>query len=488
YVLPMFEAGVKAGVPTVMVNSGEIGGIPGHANYHLLTEILKQEWKFQGFVVSDWEDIKRLHTRDRVAETPKQAVRMAVMAGVDMSMVPTDYSFFDLLVECIKDGSVPMSRIDDAVRRILRVKHQAGLFERPRPDAGMKARFSRPEFRQANLDAAREALTLLKNERGALPLAKGRKVLVTGPTANLLSVLNGGWTITWQGDREDLYPKDKPTILRAIESAAGKANVTYVPGTAFDKEIDIAAAARAAASADVVVACLGEKAYCETPGNLEDLTLDEAQLRLVEALAKTGKPVVTVLAQGRPRVIRRIVPLSAAILMAYLPGEEGGRAVADVLFGGVNPSGKLPFSYPRAPNGFTTYDYKPLENTPDNRAGWQFEFGHGLSYTSFTYSDLKISGAATVSVTVKNTGARAGKEVVQLYASDLYRGVSPPNRELKGFRKVDLKPGEARTVSFPLKPADLSFVGLNNKWTFEPGRFRATVANLSGEFVLPAAK
>lgn len=484
YVLPLFEAGVKAGVPSVMVNSGEISGIPGHANYRLLTEILKKEWGFQGLVVSDWEDIKRLHTRDRVAETPREAVRMAVMAGVDMSMVPTDYSFFDLLLECVKDGSVPMARIDDAVRRILRVKHRTRLFERPRPDAAMKARFASPEFRQANLDAAREAITLLKNDKGLLPLAKDRRVLVTGPTANMLSVLNGGWTITWQGDREDLYPKDKPTILRAVESAAGKQNVTYVPGASFDKEIDIAAAVRAAAASDVVIACLGEKAYCETPGNIDDLTLDEAQLRLVEALAKTGKPVVTVLAEGRPRVIRRIVPLSGAIVMAYLPGEEGGQAVADVLFGAVNPSGKLPFTYPNAPNGFTTYDYKPLENTSDNKSAPQFEFGHGLSYTTFAYSDLKIGGAVTISVTVKNTGTRAGKEVVQLYVSDLYRSVSPPNRELKGFRKVDLKPGQAQTLSFTLTRADLSFVGLNNKWTFEPGQFRAKIANLAGEFTL----
>jgi beta-glucosidase len=491
YVLPPYEAGVKAGAATVMVNSAEISGIPGHANYHLLTEILKQEWGFQGFVVSDWEDIKRLYTRDHVAESPKEAVRMAVMAGLDMSMVPTDYSFYDLLLQCAQDGSAPMARIDDAVRRILRVKFMTGLFDNPKPDPAMKAKFDQPAFAEANLEAAREAITLLKNSRGVLPLAKNRKILVTGPTADLLSVLNGGWTITWQGDREDLYPKDKPTILRAIQAAAGKHNVTYVPGTSFDREIDVTAAAVAAAKADVIVACLGEKAYCETPGNLEDLTLDEAQRHLIAELAKTGKPIVTVLAEGRPRVLRNIVPQSDAILLAYLPGEQGGRAIADVLFGGVNPSGKLPYTYPRSPNGFTTYDYKALENTGDNPALWEFEFGYGLSYTAFQYSGLKLSsatlaqgGSLTASVEVKNTGSRPGQEAVQLYVSDLYRSVSPPNKELKGFRKVALQPGESRTVSFTLTPADLAFVGLQNKWITEPGRFRVKVDKLTAEFTL----
>ncbi|HBY61533.1 MAG TPA: beta-glucosidase [Solibacterales bacterium] len=489
YVLPPFEAAVRAGVPTVMANSAEINGIPGHANHWLLTTVLKKEWGFQGFTVSDWEDIKRLHTRDKVAATPKEAVRMAVMAGVDMSMVPLDYSFYELLLECAKDGSVPMTRIDDAVRRILRVKFQAGLFERPKGDAKMRAQFERGEFHQANLEAAREAITLLKNAGGVLPLAKGKKILVTGPTADMRSVLNSGWTITWQGDQEHLYPKDKPTILGAIRQAAGAGNVTYAPGTSFDKEIDIPAAVRAAESVDVIVAALGEKAYCETPGNIENLMLDEPQLRLVAELAKLGKPLVVVLAQGRPRVIRPIVPMAQAIVMAYLPGEQGGRAVADVLFGEVNPSGKLPVTYPRGPNGHSTYDYKPLENTGDNPVSFEWPFGHGLSYTTFAYSDLKLSstklpqgGSITASVKVTNTGSREGKEVVALYVSDEYRSVSPPNRELKGFQKIALKPGEARTVEFRLTPRDLAFVGLNNKWITEAGTFRVMVGGLTESF------
>jgi beta-glucosidase len=491
YFLPTFEAGVKAGVPTVMVNSGEIDGIPGHANYHLLTEILKNEWGFRGFVVSDWQDVERLYTRDRVADSPKEAVRMAVMAGIDMSMVPNDFSFFDLLMQCVDEGSVPMPRIDDAVRRILRVKFMTGIFENPRPDAGMKAHFDQPAFAEANLAAARESITLLKNDNHVLPLARGRKILVTGPTANLHTVLNSGWSRSWQGEEEELLPKDKPTLLDGIVNAAGKENVTYVPGTSFDKEIDIAAAVSGAASADEIVACLGERAYCETPGNIDDLTLDAAQLRLVAELAKAGKPIVTVLAQGRPRVIRPIVSLSSAIVMAYLPGLEGGRAVADILFGEVNPSGKLSFTYPRYPNALTTYDYKVNETLEGNHIDPEFEFGYGLSYTTFAYSSLKLSSATlgrdgelTASVDVKNTGARSGKEVVQLYVSDLYRSLTPPNRELKGFRKVELKPGESQTVSFTLKPADLAFVGLNNRWITEPGKFRASIGKLAEEFTL----
>ena len=489
-ILPPYEAVVRAGAPTAMINSGEISGVPGHANSWLINQVLKKEWGFRGFVVSDWEDIKRLHTRDRVAATPKDAVRIAVMAGVDMSMVPYDYSFAELLLQCVKDGSVPVSRIDDAVRRILRVKMQVGLFDRPRPDPSLKAEFDKPEFHQANLEAAREALVLLKND-GVLPLAKGRRILVTGPNADLLNVLNGGWSLTWQGNKEELYPKNKPTILKALQAMNTGGAVQYVKGVEWDKEADIRAAVAAASSADAIVAVMGEPTYCETPGNIENLALPEPQIRLIDELAATGKPVITVLVGGRPRVLRTIPKNSKAILWAGLPGNEGGRAVAEVLLGDVNPSGKLPFSYPRNVNGFTTYDYKPLENTHDNPTGWEFPFGHGLSYTAFAYSDLQLSdktmprtGSITVSVKVKNTGARPGKEVVQLYVSDLYRQVSPPNRELKGFEKISLAPGEEKVVKFELAAKDLSFVGLENKWVLEPGEYKVQIANLTSGFVL----
>jgi beta-glucosidase len=491
YFLPQFEAAVKAGVPSVMVNSAEINGIPGHANYHLLTEVLKGEWNFKGFVVSDWEDIKRLHTRDRVASTPREAVRMAVMAGVDMSMVPLDFSFYDHLLALGKAGEVPMERIDDAVRRILRVKFQVGLFDAPYPDKTLAAEFASAGSTAFNREAAREVITLLKNDGKTLPLKKSARVLVTGPTADLLQVLNGGWTITWQGNREELYPKEKPTILKAIRAAVGEKNVDYVPGTTFDAPVDIRAAVAAAARADVVVACLGERPYCETPGNIDDLTLDEAQLRLVEELASAGKPVVLVLAEGRPRVIRRIVGKAQAILMAYLPGMEGGSAVADILFGDAVPCGKLSFSYPRFPNAIVPYDCKVTEVSDGNVYNPEFPFGFGLSYTTFAYSALELSAdqctattPLTVTVTVTNTGSVAGKEIVQLYVSDLYRSVTPPVRQLKGFAKVALSPGESKQVSFTLTAEDLSFIGKENVRVSEKGGFRLAVGSLTREFEL----
>jgi beta-glucosidase len=489
YFLPSFEAGVKAGAPTVMVNSSEINGIPGHANYHLLTEVLKQEWEFDGFIVSDWQDIERLYTRDHVAESPKEAVRIAVMAGIDMSMVPLDFSFYDLLLQLVEERSVPVSRIDDAVRRILRVKFLVGLFEKPYPDTSLQAGFASKEFTEFNQRVARDVITLLKNSRAILPLKKGTRVLVTGPTANLLSVLNSGWTITWQGDNEALYPKDKPTILGAIQSKLGVKNVAYAPGTSFDTPINIAAAVAAAETADVVIACLGEKAYCETPGNIDELTLDEAQLRLVEEVAKKGKPIVLVLAEGRPRIIHRIVDKCQAIVMAYLPGMEGGTATADILFGDAVPGGKLPFSYPKFPNALLAYDHKSLDAADGNTYDPEFPFGFGLSYTTFEYFDLKLSKDVfsmnddiTLSVSVKNTGGLAGLEVVQVYVSDLYRSISPPVKELKAFKKVALQPGESRTVNFTLKSGDLSFIGKDCKRIVEPGRFKIAIAKLSSTF------
>jgi beta-glucosidase len=489
--LPPFEAAVRAGSPTVMANSSEINGIPGHVNYHLLTEVLKEEMKFKGFVVSDWEDIKRLHTRDRVADSPKEAVRLAVMAGIDMSMVPMDFSFYDLLLELVKENRVPMARIDDAVRRILTVKAGLGLFDHPYPIAALKAKFASNENTEINLRGAQEVITLLKNDGATLPLKKSTKVLVAGPTANMLSVLNGGWTITWQGDREGLYPKDKPTILAAVEAKVGKQNVRFLPGTSFDAPLDIAGAAKAAKGADAVILCLGEKAYCETPGNIDDLTLDEAQLELAEAVVSAGKPVVLVLAEGRPRVISKIADRIPAILLAYLPGMEGGRAIADVLFGDINPSGRLPFTYPRHPNGLFTYDMKPLETHKDVTYTSQWPFGFGLSYTTFEYRDLtlnresmKKSDLLEVAVTVKNTGSRGGKEVVQLYITDLYGSVSRPVRQLKRFAKVNLDPGQERLVKFTLTADDLSFIGLQNTRIVEPGEFKVTVGSLTKGFVL----
>lgn len=507
-VLPSFEAGVRAGALAVMVNSGEVNGVPGHANRWLLTDILKGAWGFRGLVVSDWEDIKRLHTRDRVAETPKDAVRLAVMAGVDMSMVPDDLSFPHLLAELVRGGEVPEARIDDAVRRILFVKEAVGLFDDPYPTRGLADRFALPAASALNLQVARESVTLLKNEGGLLPLDRSRRLLVTGPTADRLSALNGGWTITWQGDREDLYPRDQPTIRRALSDALGPGHVVHVPGCAFDAPLGpgqgIDAALAAARDADAVVLCLGEPPYVETAGNLDDLTLDASQLDLAEALieglAGTGKLLVLVLVEGRPRIIRRIAGRIPAILMAYLPGMEGGRAIAEVLLGDVNPSGRLPFSYPRGPNALVPYDHKPCEAADGNHYAPEYPFGHGLGYTDFAYADLQVrvpsdeaaadsrpgcgDGRIEVSVRVRNTGARAGSETVALYVTDLYGSVSRPVRELKAFRKVALEPGEETTVRLGLDRRDLAFVGSDNAWVFEPGRFRFAVGPFAQELDL----
>jgi beta-glucosidase len=496
YFLPPFAAAVKAGARTVMVNSAEINGIPGHINHHILTDILRGELGFQGVVVSDWEDIKKLVSQWKVAVDEKEATRLAILAGIDMSMVPSDYSFSDILVELVKGGRVPMSRIDEAVRRILHLKFDLGLFENPTLSAPITS-FGTEESRQVSLQAARESITLLKNENSLLPLAKDRKVLVTGPTANSLISLNNGWTYVWQGDKPDLYPKDRPTILQALQSKVGK-NVTYIPGATLDKEIDIQASVRAAREADVAIVCVGEGSYAETPGNVTDLTLGEAQLRLAEAIEATGKPVVLVLVEGRPRVINRIVDRAQAILMAYNPGNEGGTAIADVLFGDYTPSGRLPFTYPRTANGFITYDHKLFETEETSFGNTafkpQFEFGHGLSYTTFTYSSLILSqkamalnGQMNVSVTLSNSGQRAAKETVILYVRDVVATIAPPGKRVKRFAKVYLEPGQSRALTFTLRRDDLSFIGADDKPTVEPGDFEVIVGNLRDKFTLEAA-
>lgn len=491
YFLPPFEAGVKAGALTVMVNSGEIDGIPGHANYHLLTEVLRGEMNFQGFVVSDWEDIKRLFTRDRVADSPKEAVRLAVMAGVDMSMVPQDLSFYELLVELVKENKVPMSRIDEAVSRILYVKMKIGLFENPYPDKTYLSKFATPENTQANLDAAHESIVLLKNDKNILPLKKDKQIFVTGPTSRMLSVLNGGWTITWQGNEESLMQQDKKTVVDAMVSEVSSKKIIFNEGCSFDKMLDVDNAVNLAKQADVVVLCLGESAYCETPGNITDLTLPKAQIEYAKKIIATGKPVVLVMLEGRPRVITEIADKVDGIVVAFLPGMQGGVAISDVLFGNVNPSGKLPITYPKSVNGITLYDYKPIEFFDGNKYDPLFPFGHGLSYTKFTYSNLKLNatemtenGEIKVTVDVKNSGDKKGKEVVQLYLTDVFGSVSRPNKQLKGFDKIELSPGETKTVTFVINKDHLSFIGLQNKRIVEKGDFVVTVKDLQAKFSL----
>lgn len=499
YFMPTFQAAIAAGARSIMVNSGDVNGVPVHASHYLLTDVLRNELGFRGMVVSDWEDIKKLVTEHRVAATEKEATRIAVMAGIDMSMVPSDYSFSDNLMALVKEGAVPQVRIDEAVARVLRLKLELGLFDSPMPDTTLKSRFGSAESRAVSLEAARESITLLKNSNNLLPLAGNIKVLVTGPTADSLVSLNNGWSYTWQGTKPELYPKDRLTILGAIEARAGKRNVTYVPGSALDKELNIAEAAEAARHADVAIVCIGEGAYAETPGNIEDLTLSDAQLRLAAAVSAAGKPVVFVLVEGRPRIINRITDAAAAIVMAYNPGNEGGQAIADVLFGDYNPGGKLPFTYPRYTNALIPYDHKPYELRDTSYGNMafkpQFEFGFGLSYTTFSYSDLRVepkslkgNGEIAVSVTVKNTGSRSGNEVVQLYLGDLVASISPPGKRLKRFARIHLEPGQSKTLSFILRQDDLSFVGPNNRSIVEPGDFEVMVAGLSQRFTLTQAK
>jgi beta-glucosidase len=510
YFLPTFETAIKSGARTVMVNSAEINGIPGHINKHVLTDILKNELKFDGFVVSDWEDIKKLINFWKVAPDEKEATRMAIMAGIDMSMVPLDYSFADILVQLVKEKKVPMTRIDDAVRRILRVKYELGLFENPLPSQEARNNFGKPEYAQVSLEAARESLVLLKNDNNILPLGKNKKVLVTGPTADSHISLNNGWSWVWQGSEESLYPLEKPTIQKAIEQKLGAKNFQFVQGTSItrrpnspsnstptdmDVEVNIKKAVDEAKDSDVVVLCLGEGSYTETPGNITDLTLPETQLKFAEAIIATGKPVILVLVEGRPRVINRIADRVSGILLALNPASEGGRAVADVLFGDYNPNGKLPFTYPRNPNNLIMYDHKLFETEETgfgnaaNKA--QFDFGGGLSYTTFAYSNLRLSsktipmnGEITVSVDVKNTGSRAGKESAILYLRDEVATLSPAGKRVKRFAKVSLDAGQSKTLTFRLNRDDFSFIGTDNKPVVESGDFTVMIGGLSDKFTL----
>lgn len=493
YYLVPFANAIENGAMTVMVNSTEINGTPVHADHHILTDILKGELKFQGFAVTDWEDIVMLNSIHKVAPTYKDAVALAINAGIDMSMVPSDMKFYKYLVELVNEGRIPMSRIDDAVRRILRVKLKLGLFEKPVSDYNYYTKFGSKEYAEVSYKAALECITVLKNEKNILPIAKEKKILLTGVAANLLNPLNGAWTHTWQGMETKHNPTDKKTILQAITDKVGEKNVVYVEGTSYDKDINTAKAVAAAKGVDIIVACLGEQPSTEKVGDIEDLEMEEAQLNLVKELSKTGKPIVLILAQNRPRLIRKIEPLVAAVIMAYLPGNEGGRALAEIVYGDFNPCGKLPFTYPKYSGSFVTYDHKLSEdrdkNFQMNAFNPQYAFGFGLSYTSFSYSDLKInkdtitnSDTLIVTVNVTNTGARAGKEVVQLYTKDDYASITPSVKRLKRFTKIELQASESKKITFSITKSDLGFVGNDNKWITEPGSFTLMIQDLKSSF------
>lgn len=492
---------VKAGALSLMVNSAMNNGLPFHANYELLTSWLKEDLNWDGMIVTDWADIVNLYKRDHIAKDKKEAIKLAINAGIDMSMDPYSWDFCVLLKELVEDGEVPMTRIDDAVRRVLRMKYRLGLFEKPYNDYKDYPLFGSKEHAAVALQAAEESLVLLKNTDQILPLAKGKKILVTGPNANSMRTLNGGWSYSWQGDKADMCAEEYNTILEAFVNKFGAENVIYEPGVTYkqgglyweENTPDIKKAVEAAADADYIVACIGENSYCETPGNLTDLDLSVNQSDLVKALAATGKPIVLILNEGRPRILNEVESLAKVVVNIMLPGNYGGDALANLVAGEVNFSGKMPYTYPKEINSLITYDYKPCEHigTPmegaynyDAQVSVQWAFGYGLSYTSYEYSNLKVNktkfdsdDVLTFTVDVKNSGQMAGKESVLLFSSDLVASLTPDNRRLRAFTKINLQPGETKTVTLDVKASDLAFVGYDGKWILEAGDFQIQVGN-----------
>ena len=491
-----YLAAVRAGALSVMVNSAVDNGMPFHANRELLTQWLKKDLNWDGLIVTDWADINNLCTRDHIAATKKEAIKIAINAGIDMSMVPYEVSFCTYLKELVEEGEVPMSRIDDAVARVLRLKYRLGLFDNPYWDITEYDKFGSQEFAAEALRAAEESEVLLKNDGNTLPIAKGKKILLAGPNANSMRCLNGGWSYSWQGHRADECGAAYNTIYEAMCNKYGKDNVIYEPGVTYapykgdnwqeENAPEIDKAVQAAAGADVIMVCVGENSYCETPGNMNDLTLSENQRNLVKALGKTGKPLVLVLNEGRLRIINDIEPLADAVIDIMLPGNYGGDALANLVAGDANFSGKMPFTYPKWINSLATYDYKPCENIGQMAGNYNYDavmdvqwpFGFGMSYTHYTYSNMRVDKAEfapgdelTVSVDVTNAGKTAGKESVLLFSSDVVASSTPDNKRLRNFTKIELQPGETKTVTLKLKADDLAFVGYDGKWRLEEGDF-----------------
>lgn len=507
YHVPAFKAAIDAGVHTVMINSGIINGEPVHASYDLLTKLLRNDLGFDGMIVTDWEDINKLYSRDRMVPNIKEAIKVSINAGVDMSMIPYDYKeFCTLLTELVNEGQVPMSRIDDAARRVVLLKLQLDLFDTPNTYRKNYPQFGSKEFQQASYDAAADAITLLKNDNNILPLQKGAKILVSGPNAVSKRSLNGGWTFSWQGEKIDEFASEYNNLLDAITHTYGKENVSYVPGVSYTAATEYATehkdrfdeAIEAAKNADYIILCLGENSYCEKPGDLDDLYLNDLQTELAKEFLKTGKKVILVLSEGRPRVISKISSQVDAIVQTYLPGIFGADALADVLVGKVNPSGKLPYTYPAFPNSLVPYYHKHSEEQKRSEGVYNYEgdfnpeyhFGFGLSYTTFDISNLKINKTSfpnnpkeeiIVSVDVKNTGNVEGKEVIQLYSSDLFASLVPDVKRLRRFEKVSLKAGESKTVTFKLTLDDLAFYNLKSERVIEAGDFELQVGSSSND-------
>lgn len=499
-----FLAGLQAGALTVMVNSASVNGVPMHANKEFLTGWLKEETGWDGVLITDWADINNLYTREMVAKDKKDALRIAINAGIDMIMEPYSCDACGYLVELVKEGKIPMSRIDDACRRVLRMKYRLDLFKNPTQKLKNYPKFGGEEFAKLALEGATESMVLLKNEGNILPLQHGKKILLTGPNANQMRCLNGGWSYTWQGHRADEFAGKYNTIYEAFCNEYGKENVILNQGVTYNEkgkyweenEPQIQEAVAAAKDADVIVACIGENSYTETPGNLTDLWLSENQRNLVKALAQTGKPVILVLNEGRPRLIADIEPLAQGIINILIPGNMGGDALANLVSGKANFSGKMPYTYPKEINSLANYDFKKSEEVGTMEGAYdynakitqQWGFGYGLSYTSYKYSNLKVSQSdfrhgdiIKVSVDVKNTGKVAGKESVLLFSSDLIASIVPDGRRLRAFDKVELQPGETKTMTFELKADDLAFVGWNGKWRLEEGDFKLMIADQSAD-------
>ncbi len=492
YFLVPFREASKIGVHSLMINSGEVNGIPVHCDKYLLTDVLRNELGFDGIAVTDFKDIKLLHTSHKVARDYKEAIKLAINAGVDMSMVPFDTKFTQYLIELVNEGEVPMSRINESVIRILKVKLQSGLFEKAVPEYDYYTKFGSDEFKSVALNAALESITLLKNSNNILPLSKDIKILVTGPTANKMIYLNGSWSYTWQGADPSFDWEIKNTVFEAIKNL--NPNTKFVHGTELETEINIDEVIQAAKLSDVVIACVGELPGVEEKGNTNTLELSEIQEKLVKEISKTGKPIILVLNTARPRIITEIAELADAIIMPYQPGNEGGDALAKLIFGDENFSGKLPFTYPKYAASISTYDHKYTDHNIDTDIkGYNplFEFGFGLSYTNFEYTDLKISNKSfaftdsiLISVNVSNKGKMAGKEVVQLFIADQYASITPCDKRLRGFEKIELLPHQSKTVNFNIPVSDLAFVDADNNWIVEPGDFTVEIGNLSDTFMV----
>lgn len=503
YHLPSFTAGVKAGARTVMVNSALINGIPTHINKYLLTDVLKKELGFTGFVVTDWQDIENVYKRDKIVGSNKEALMLAINAGIDMAMIPYDYkTFFNDLISLVKENKVPISRIDDAVKRILRVKYELNLFEVPFSNNSEYPNFASSTAQKIGYDAAAESITLLKNKNNILPISSTAKVLVTGPNSNSMRTLNGGWSYSWQGEKTEMFASKYNTIFEAFQQKMGAGNISFSQGVAYkmdgkyfeDSVVDLNEVKSKAENVDYIILCLGENSYTEKPGDLNDLNLSDNQIELAKVAINTGKPVILILNEGRPRNISRLEPLVSSIIDIYIPGNYGGDALVDIVIGKINPSGKLPITYPRYVNALTNYIHKPSDEQSNPQGAYdysadynpQYDFGFGLSYTTFQYSELTVDKTSyapndeiVVTFKVKNIGSRSGKEVAQVYVSDLVASLTPDVKRLRAFDKVELKAGEEKLILMTIPVKDLGFINTNNKLTVEKGAFVIKVANLT---------